>query len=78
MAWASTKKVKKKVQTVYHPVAVVSVTLDPSDTVITLVTSAPKQKFAKGGRVSVSLPSSVLAGPTVFTISPRARGISPT
>ena len=31
VAWASTKKVKKKVQTVLHPVTVLSATADPDE-----------------------------------------------
>jgi streptogramin lyase len=84
VAWASTKRVKRRLQTVEHPVALASATMDPSDTVVTLVTTTPAQKFAKGGQVSIVSPGSIrgagggtLGGVTVFTISPRAGGISP-
>ena len=83
VSWASTKKVKKQVRTILHPIAVVSATTDATDTVVTLATSAQSSKFAKGGQVSIVSPSSVLGaasgslgGTTVFTISPRA-GESP-
>ncbi len=84
VAWASTKKVKRKVQTVLHPMAVVSASSDPTNTVVTLVTSAPKTKFAKGGQLTIVAPGSILGaaggslgGATVFAIAPRAGGISP-
>ncbi len=85
VAWASTKKIKKQVQTVYHPVAVLSATVDPTNTMVTLVTSTMKTKFAKGGQVLIVSPASLLGsdgeplgGITKFAISPRAGGISPT
>ena len=84
VAWASTKKVKKKVQTVLHPVAVLSATADPTNTRVTLVTATLKTKFAKGGQVMFVSPGSILGaaggplgGVTEFAISPRAVGISP-
>ena len=85
VAWASTKKVKKQVQTVFHPVAVLSATVDATNTMVTLVTSTMKTKFAKGGQVMIVSPASILGadgeplgGVTKFAISPRAAGISPT
>src|SRR5262249_23818981 len=84
VAWASTRKVKRKLQTTLHPVAVVSATPNSAATVVTLVTSATKQKFAKGGQLTIVSPgsSSSAAGvslgpPSVFAISARAGGISP-
>jgi hypothetical protein len=83
VAWASTSRVKRRVQPVLHPIAVLSATADPSDTVVTLVTSAPKTKFARGGQVSIVLPGSIksvagvpLGGPTVFLIGPGAASIT--
>jgi streptogramin lyase len=84
VGWTSTRKVKRKVQTSLHPMPVVSTTVAPSGTVVTLVTSATAKKFAKGGQLTIVSPGSVqsaagvsLGAPTVFTISPRAGGISP-
>jgi streptogramin lyase len=83
VAWASTKRVKRKVQTALHPIAVVSATADPSGTVVTLVTSAPTTKFARGGQVSIVSPGSIksaagasLGVPTSFLIGPRAASIT--
>jgi streptogramin lyase len=83
VAWASTKRVKRKVQASLHSITVLSATADPSDTVVTLVTSAPKKKFARGGQVSIVSPGSIksaagasLGGPTVFLIGPGAAGIT--
>src|SRR5262249_45970283 len=79
VAWVSTKKVKKRVQTVPHPVAVLSATADPSNTVVTVVTSAPKTKFKRGGEASFASPGATLraagaslGGSTVFVIGARA------
>jgi streptogramin lyase len=83
VAWASTKKIKKKVQSALHPIAVLSVTADPSDTAVTLVTSAPRTKFARGGQVSIVSPGSFrsaagasLDGPTHFLIGPGGASIT--
>ena len=65
VAWASTRKVKRKLQTALHPVAVVSATADSADTVVTLATSATKQKFAKGGQLTIVSPGSVLSAAEV-------------
>jgi streptogramin lyase len=84
VAWASTRKVKRKLQTTLHPVSVLSATPNSADTAVTLLTSAVKTKFAKGGQVTVVSPGSVqsaagvsLAAPTVFIVTPRAGGIAP-
>jgi streptogramin lyase len=83
VAWASTTRVKRKVQTTLHPIAVVSATADPSDTVVTLATSTPTTKFARGGQISIVSPGSIksaagasLGGPTIFLIGPRAASIT--
>ena len=84
VAWASTRRVRRKLQTIQHPVAVVSATPDSTDTAVTLVTSAVASKFAKGGQLTIVSPGSVAehAGglaespPTDFVISPKAGGIS--
>ena len=76
VSWASTRKVKRKVVTTMHGVAVVSATMDPSDTVLTLLTSAQKQKFAKGGQVSIVSPGSILhaaAPPTAWAARRTSR-----
>jgi YVTN family beta-propeller protein len=54
--WASTRKVKKKLVTTYPSVNLASVTADPSATVVTLLTTAPRTEFAKGGRLVVTYP----------------------
>src|SRR5262249_4908645 len=73
VAWSSTKRVKKRVQTALHTISVLSATAGPSNTLVTLVTSARKTKFARGGQVSIVSPGSIrsaagapLGGPTVF------------
>jgi hypothetical protein len=82
--WASTKKVKKKPETLLHPVGF-SVTYNASSDSVTLLTSATQQTFAKGGEIMVnaSPPDGVssaaglfLTGNTAFTIFARASGIS--
>ena len=79
---ASTRKLKKKLVTTYNSVGLSSVTLDPSDTVVTLVTSVPKSKFAKGGQVVIaasgvrSAAGVSLGGPSTFTIGAGGGSIS--
>ena len=69
----STKKVKKKVQTILHPIGVLSATTNASRTSVTLTTSATQKTFAKGGQITVIYEP----GDTKFTISPKAAGITP-
>jgi hypothetical protein len=83
VAWFSTRKIKRKLQTIPHPIAVLSATPGAGDTTVAVKTSAQKTKFAKGGQLTIS-PGSVrsvaegsLAPPTVFVIAPRAGGIAP-
>ena len=83
VAWASTRRVKRKLVTTLHPVGVPSATPGATNTTVTLVTSGMASKFARGGRLTISPGSIVnadgvsLGAPTVFLIAPRARGISP-
>jgi hypothetical protein len=87
LGWTSTKKVKKQVQTMVHPVAITSVTYNASTSSVTLLTSATATTFAKGGRLTVigSPPSGVesaagifpATATTVFTISPKGSRIGP-
>jgi hypothetical protein len=80
----STKKVKKKVETVLHPVAIQSATYSASTNSVTLVTKATKTTFPKGGQLTVigspsggveSAAGAFPAGNAVFTISANARSI---
>ncbi len=82
--WSITKRFRKQIRTINHPVPIRSATADPTGTVVTLMTMAPVPRFAHGGLVTIVAPSSIvglgggaLGGPTSFTILPHARGISP-
>ncbi|MGP0063459.1 MAG: beta strand repeat-containing protein [Isosphaeraceae bacterium] len=84
--WVSTKKVKKKVQTILHPIGVLSATSNASNTAVTLATSATNAKFAKGGQLTIiaAAPGGVdsaagvyLAGNNIFTITAKAGSIEP-
>jgi hypothetical protein len=73
--WESVKKVKKKVQPVFHPVPISFQPTGSSATVVALATSVPLSKFAKGGQVMIVSPASiqsaagvVLGGSTTFSI----------
>jgi virginiamycin B lyase len=75
VAWESVKKVKKKVQTAFHPVPVTFQPSASSATVVALETSVPMQKFARGGQVAIVSPASIqsaagvpLGGATTFNI----------
>ncbi len=81
----TTKKVKKKVQHILHPLSGFTVTYSPAGDSVTL-TLAGSQTFPTGGQVTVVAgPSGGVAGPsgaalggtTVFTIAPKGRSISP-
>jgi hypothetical protein len=82
---AITKRVKKKSTTVFRPVNFIAA-YNPSTEAVTL-TIRGKPKFARGGRIKViaSPPNGVRsaagvlldASDTVFTIMPKARGITP-
>jgi len=77
--WYSTKKVKKKVQTVLHAVRVLTATTDASNTFVTLATSATQKTFAKGGQITISGVTSqagalLSASDGVFTIQANAKG----
>jgi hypothetical protein len=82
VAWISTKKVRKKLVQVVHPVSVLSVTPNSSDTAFTVATNATQKTFAKGGQVTVSgagvssAAGVFLGGNPTFTISAKAGGIS--
>ena len=84
--WVSTKKVKKKVQTAMHRVAIKSASYAVSHNSVTLVTGAVKTMFSKGGQLTVistppggvdSAAGASLAGTAVFTISPKANAHAP-
>lgn len=84
--WVSTESVKKKVQTVLHPVAIQSAMYTASTNSVTLVTSVTNTTFAKGGQLTVigsppggvhSAAGAFLGGTTVFTISPNASRLVP-
>ena len=85
--WISTKKVKKKIQTVLHRVSILSATPNATNTIVTLVTSATQSRFAKGGQITViyTPPNGVSsaagvplpAGDSTFTILPKAKRIAP-
>jgi hypothetical protein len=83
--WTSTKRVKKKLVTVLHPVAVTSATYDPTSHSVTVATSARQTTFAKRGQITIvaappagvrSAARAFLSGPTVFTILAKASGIA--
>jgi hypothetical protein len=81
----STKKIKKRVQTVLHSIGIQSATYNASTNSVTLVTSATSTKFPKGGRLTVigspvgieSAAGAFLAENAVFMISPKARSLAP-
>ena len=85
--WVSAKRVKKKTVTVLHPVSILSTTPNGSNTSVTLATSATQKTFAKGGQITVitappngvsSAGGALLSSSnTVFTILPRATGVTP-
>jgi hypothetical protein len=83
--WASTKRVAKHTVIVLHPIAATA-TYDALSHTVTLTTTARQVQFARGGAITIFVapPTGVsseagvfLAGPTRFTISPRATGIVP-
>ena len=83
VAWASTRRVKRQLTTLFHPTGIAANYL-ASDNSVTLTTSLPTRKFAKGGEVLIVSPGSLqsdagvsLGGATRFMISPKARGIAP-
>jgi hypothetical protein len=83
LEWVSTKRVKKKVQTTLHPVAITSATYRASTDSIRLSTTATKTTFAKGGQLTIigSPPSGVesaagvFAATRVYIVSPQASRI---
>ena len=85
VAWASTRKVKKRLVTVLHPLRL-SATYDAATNIVTLKTSGRVQQFVKGGEViingsgttGVRSDAGVLLNPnyTHFRILPNARGIT--
>jgi hypothetical protein len=86
VAWATTKRVKKKTVTVFRPIAATASFDGVSKLMVTLRTTANRSKFVKGGEIIISVapPTGVdssaglfLAGPTRFTILPKAGGIKP-
>src|SRR5262249_34829513 len=88
VSWESFKKVRARIRVagrfrtvrsmfpVFHAVPIQFQPSDSSETVVALVTTAPIQKFAKGGQVQVVVsPSSIrsaanvpLGGPTTISI----------
>ena len=80
VAWASIKKVKGHVRTVFHAVPIHVLQSDRSATVVALVTSVPLHKFSEGGEVLIVSPSKILSasgialgGPTTFALTPGGR-----
>jgi hypothetical protein len=84
--WVSTRRVKRKLETLLHPVAIESATYHASIDAVVLLTGAPMSTFAKGGQLTVinsppdgldSTTGTFLGGRTVLTISPKASGFVP-
>jgi hypothetical protein len=84
--WTSTRKIKRRLVTVYHPIGVLSATFHASNNSVTLATSSTPQTFEKGGLITITAapPSGIstaagvfLAKPTRFIVPPRAGGIAP-
>ena len=80
VAWASTKRIKGHVRTVFHPVPVRFLQSDSSATVVALVTSVPLREFSEGGEIMIVSPSSILSaagialgGPTTLTLPQRSQ-----
>ena len=77
----TTKKVKKKLDRVLHPIKSFTVTYTPASDSVTLKL-AGTQSFPTGGQITVlpgvtSASGSVLSGTTVFTITPGGKTIEP-
>ena len=84
--WVSTRRVKRKLETLLHPVAIKSATYYASIDAVVLLTGTTMSKFAKGGQLTVinsppggvdSTAGAFLGGTTVLTISPNASRIAP-
>jgi hypothetical protein len=82
----STSRVKRKLVTVLHQLAIKSVTYYASIDAVVLSTGTTSSTFAKGGELTVinsppggvdSTAGAFLGGHTVLTISPRASRIVP-
>jgi hypothetical protein len=82
--WVSTRRVKRKLVTLLHPIAINSAIYDASIDAVVLLTSTTKSTFAKGGKLTVinsspggidSTAGTFLGGTTVLTISPNASRI---
>jgi hypothetical protein len=81
--WVSTKRVKKKVQTLLHPLAIKSATYNASTNSVILLTGATKTTFAKGGQLTIigTPPGGVesaaggFVATRVFIVSPQASRI---
>jgi hypothetical protein len=83
--WTAIKKVKKKLVTVFHP-DTFTATYNAATQTVTLKTSSPAAKFAKGGEVFINgsgstgvssqLGALLNANYTKFKILPRAGGIT--
>jgi hypothetical protein len=85
VATATTKKVKKQVQRILHPLAGITVVYSPASDSVTL-TLPGSQTFRTGGEVTivggapggiVGASGGALGGLTVFTIAPKGRSIAP-
>ena len=77
----TTKKVKKSLDRVLHPIKSFTVTYTPASDSVTLKL-AGTQSFPTGGQITVlpgvtSGSGSVLGGTTVFTITPGGKTIEP-
>jgi hypothetical protein len=84
--WVSKRRVKRKLETLLHPVAIKSATYDALIDAVVLSTGTTMSTFAKGGQLTVinSPPGGVdstagvfLGGTTVVTFSPKASTIEP-
>jgi hypothetical protein len=77
----TTKKVKKKIEQVLHPIAGFRVSYDAADDAVT-ITLGRAEKFPTGGQVTVlggltSASGGSLSGTAVFAISKGGKGIAP-
>ena len=82
--WVSTRRVKRKLETLLHPVSISSATYNASIDAVVLLTGTTNSTFAKGGQLTVinsppggvdSTAGAFLGGTTVLTISPKASRI---
>jgi hypothetical protein len=53
--WVSTRRVKRKLETLLHPVSINSATYNASIDAVVLLTGTTRSTFAKGGQLSIKL-----------------------